>query len=184
MPIVTSKAYGSWPAVVELAGKEPLLGLNENRRQSLYSFERDLIVERMKAYFDPRISIEELHSIRPGLVTKASNYDPSDVRDRLLKISSFDEDSVVRFATLPFDFRWAYIERQGGLWNRVRPDLLASSRITNRFLLTRRHAPKAPDGAAFYAVRHLGDQHVMHKDAYFIPFAVPDGKAEGLTPVR
>jgi hypothetical protein len=133
----------------------------------------------MRAYFDPNVSAEELRCIHSGFVTRAASYDPLDVRNRLLKTSGFRESSIVRFAVLPFDLRWAYLERQGGLWNRIRPELLVSSRITCRFLLTRRHAPKAPDGAAFHAACHLGDQHVMHKDAYFIPFAVPDTEAEG-----
>jgi hypothetical protein len=39
----------------------------------------------------------------------------------------------------------------------------------NEFLLARANAPKALDGTAFFWSSYLADQHVLHKDAYFIP---------------
>jgi hypothetical protein len=51
----------------------------------------------------------------------------------------------------------------------VRPELIDQAWHGNEFLLTRRHAPKSPDGSTFFFSRHVADQHVLHTDAYFIP---------------
>lgn len=102
-------------------------------------------------------------------MTDAAGYTASATRERLLKQSAFNEKNVVRFWFKPFDLRWAYIERKANLWNRSRPELLDQNREGNEFMLTRRHAPKAPDGAACFYSRNISDQHVLHTDAYFLP---------------
>jgi len=181
-PTETSNAYRSWPAVVELAGTKPLLGLNDNRRQGTHAIEEETIADRMKAYYDPKLSLEDVARLHSGLTTDAAGFHAADVRKRLLTVSIFQENNIVRFVFKPFDLRWAYIERTSNLWNRVRPELLAQAWAGNRFLLIRCHAPKAPDGATFHSVSHIADQHVMHTDAYFVPIRLQKeaGKAKGL----
>ena len=168
-----SAGYGDWPNVEALASAQPLLGLNENRKQSLYSFDRASLVSRMTAYFDKNVSNEELRELHAGLVTDAAGFHAVKVRRRLLTASAIRPENIVRYAVFPFDFRWAYLETNGGLWNRVRPQLVEMSRLGQRFLLMRRHAPTTRGGPCLYALRHLADQHVMHKDAYFVPTLLP-----------
>ncbi len=171
-PQTEAKGYSDWPSLPDLAANPPLLGLNDNRRQSVHALERAEIVTRMQAYFDPSVPFESLSQLHPGLTMDAAGFDARAVRSGLAKGGQFDDRNVLRFFFRPFDVRWAYVETGTRLWNRARPELVAQLRDDSEFLLARCHAPKAQDGASLYYGRHLGDQHVMHKDAYFIPFRI------------
>jgi hypothetical protein len=182
-PQTEAKGYMSWPSLPELAAMPPMLGLNDNRRQAVHAFDRDEIVKRMKAYFDPKVPFEKLTDMHPGLTTDAARFDAAGTREELLRTASYDNGKVQLFFFRPFDRRWAYIETRGKLWNEVRPQLVSQMLPDGEFLVARCHAPKAKDGASLYHGRHLGDQHVMHKDAYFLPFQVtptPSRKQAGL----
>ena len=179
-PLVTSKGYSGWPAVVDLADTGPLLGLNDNRKQGTHAIEREAIAARMKVYYDSDVSLEDVAQLHKGLTSDAAGFDAAAVRKRLIGSSGFSDANIVRFAFKPMDMRWAYIERTANLWNRVRPELLSHAWAGNRFLLARCHAPKAPDGATFYWLGHIADQHVMHTDAYFLPVYLRDDQTEGL----
>ncbi|MGH9771331.1 MAG: type ISP restriction/modification enzyme [Candidatus Acidiferrales bacterium] len=168
-PNDSSAGYSIWPSVAVLCGTEALLGLNDNRGQATHAMDRSEICQRMRAYYNAAVPFEEIKSLHPGLTTDAASFDARVTREQLLARSAFSEDNVRLFWFRPFDLRWSYIERLSGLWNRIRPELLAQAWEGNDFVLTRRHAPKAPDGAAFLFSRHLADQHTMHTDAYFIP---------------
>lgn len=178
--------YDSWPAITDLSAVKPMLGLNDNRAQATHDMDRATIVRRMRAYYDATVSEPTLRALHPGLVTDAARFVAAKTRTRLIRDSHFDEQNVVRFYFRPFDLRWAYLERVGNLWNCVRPDLLDQCWDTNEFLLARNNAPKAPDGAAFYWSREIGDQHVLHKDAYFIPTRLRqhEGGDRGLDPTQ
>ncbi|MBN1459040.1 MAG: N-6 DNA methylase [Armatimonadetes bacterium] len=168
-PIDTYPEYPRWPRVHELAAGEPMLGLNDNRMQSLQSMYRSEIVSRMQAYYDPSIPLNQLTALHPGLTKPAAMFDPAATRDRLLRESHFDDRNVVRFWFKPFDLRWAYIERTSNLWNRVRPELLAQALTDNEFLVVRNRIPGKDSGATLFYSRHIADQHVLQTDGYFIP---------------
>lgn len=76
----------------------------------------------------------------------------------------------MRLQVTPFDLRWAYVDTTRKLWNEPRPEYVQAASVGSDFLLVRRRAPRALDGASFLLSRCLIDQHVMHKDAYVIPF--------------
>jgi Type ISP C-terminal specificity domain/N-6 DNA Methylase len=171
-PYGVSTHYDKWPRLSELPAIEPMLGLNENRLGALSALDKQELSLRMRSYFDAKVLLPDL---APGLRTPAANFDPDLVRKALLADSAFYEQNIVPFVSRPFDRRWAYLERHRGLWNRVRPDLLRQASPENEFLLARVHAPKQNDGAALYHSRALADQHVLHKDAYFIPFHLRRG---------
>jgi hypothetical protein len=161
--------YDSWPAVTELSAVKPMLGLNDNRAQAMLDTDRDVLVARMRTYYDPAVGFEALSALHRGLVSDAAGFNAAQTRARLTRDSHFDDANVTRFWFRPFDLRWAYVERVGNLWNRARPDLLDQRWSGNEFVLVRNNAPKAPDGSAFFWTREIGDQHVLHKDAYFFP---------------
>jgi len=149
-----------------------MLGLNDNRQQAIADISRSILIDRMKQYYEPKVRFEDLTKLHRGLTTNAAGFNARATRSRLLKQSGFHDSNVRRYWFKPFDPRWAYVEQIGNLWNRVRPDLLQQAWQGNTFLLTRRHAPKAPDGAAFYFSHDIADQHILHTDAYFIPLRV------------
>jgi len=169
-PVITTQGYQDWPSVSELSTIEPLLGLNDNRGQALHDFLRETISSRMKSYFDPNVSFDELSQLHKGLTTNAASFNANDTRSHLLKESGFHPENVWPFWFKPFDLRWCYVERHSNLWNRVRPELLVQAAKANKFLMVRRHAPKFSDDGTIYFSRHISDQHALHTDAYFIPF--------------
>jgi hypothetical protein len=171
-PSSNADEYGIWPSLAELCDAEPMLGLNDNRGQATHDFLKSGIAKRMKAYYDASISFEQIRSLHQGLVTNAAGFDAKAIRSRLQKESKFQEGNICRFWFKPFDLRWAYIERIGNLWNRIRPELLDQAWSGNHFLLSRRHAPKSPDGAAVYFSDNISDQHALNTDAYFIPVLI------------
>ena len=180
-PGVFSADYETWPQVVELAAAEPSLGLNENRGSALIDPDRDALRARMRRYLDPAIAFQELKDSEAKDLTRTwARYDPEGTRERLLQAGGFNDQRVVRFLSRPLDAQWAYVDATRKLWNEVRSkDLLPHVR-DNRFLLARRRAPRADDGAALLSATCLGDQHALHKDAYFIPILLrPTGAVTG-----
>jgi Type ISP C-terminal specificity domain/Eco57I restriction-modification methylase len=164
------QGYEQWPSLPGLAAEDPLLGLNENRGEGLISISRETLLDRIAHFLDPDIRFNDLDQRLERFNQPWSGFEAERVRERMLGESPFDEGEVVRFCVKPFDLRWAYVDTIAGLWNRSRPELVKAAAMGSNFLLLRRRAPRALDGAAFLLSRCLIDQHVMHKDAYVIPF--------------
>lgn len=170
--------YDQWPAIPQLALIDPLLGLNENRAEVLVSQDREKVQSRLAHYLDPGVEFENLSAQVNALTQSWAGFNPKKIRERLLADSPYDDAKTVRFCVKPFDLRWAYVDTTTGLWNRSRPELVHAATLGSDFLLLRRRAPRALDGAAFLLSRCLIDQHVMHKDAYVVPFYLATDEEE------
>ena len=168
-PALAHAEYLNWPRIPDLSASPGLLGLNENRGQSLYAVDHLALENRFRAYFDPGVPFDDLAQLHPALVCDAASFDAKQTRARLLAESAYDEANIRRMWFKPYDLRWGYIERRANLWNRVRPELLGHCRSENQFLLVRCKAPKTPDGSIFLLTNHLSDQHALQTDAYFFP---------------
>jgi hypothetical protein len=166
------RGYANWPAINELCAADPMLGLNENRQFALIDSDRDALADRIRTYLDPDVPMTQVDS---RLRTKFSGFDPEKVRSRLLDQHPFDEQRIQRFQFRPLDMRYAYIETETQLWNRSRPLLVAAAEAASGFLLARRRAPRALDGAALHFSDCLVDQKVLFTDAYAIPFWLSAG---------
>ncbi|MGW7277796.1 type ISP restriction/modification enzyme [Streptomyces sp. NPDC054844] len=173
--------YSNWPAISDLCAEDPMLGLNENRQFALIDGDRDALTNRMKTYLDSDVPMSQ---VDPRLAKRFSGYDPEKVRQRLLGQRPFDEERIQRFQFRPLDKRYAYIETETQLWNRSRPLLVAAAEASSGFLLVRRRAPRALDGATVHFSDCLVDQKVLFTDAYAIPFWLSSGqgKADNSTP--
>ncbi len=122
----------------------------------------------MTAYFDENTSLDSLPETLAGLSTAWARFAPAKARAALIR-DGFNPDKLVRFTARPFDIRWAYVETAAKLWNESRPSLVRHALAGARFIMTRRRAPRAEDGTAFYASRSLADQHALFTDAYLLP---------------
>jgi hypothetical protein len=158
--------YATWPAIDELCAEDPILGLNENRRFALIDSDRDALASRMRAYLDPGVQMAD---VDPRLSRTYAGFDPARVRTRMFDEHPFDAQQIQRFQFRPLDMRYAYVDTQPGLWNRSRPLLVAAAAAASGFLLVRRRAPRALDGAALHFSDCLVDQKVLFTDAYAIP---------------
>ena len=172
--------YESWPSVVDLAADSADLGLNENRDDGLVDIDRSRLAERMQHFLDDAVPFDELDRNRAGqLMEPWAGYDAETTRDRLLKESPFSMDRIMSFQVRPFDVRSAYIDPTPKLWNRPRVQYVEAAKVGSDFLLFRKRAPRALDGAAFLLSQHLADQHVLHKDAYAIPLLLAEEAQDG-----
>ncbi len=171
-PDAVTSEYRGWPALPELLQEKPFLGMNENRGEALSDHDRSPLEDRMRAYLDPRLSLEDLPETLAELRRAWANFDPAETRGRLLRESSFDDSKLRRFLHRPFDFRWAYAEDTANLWNRPRPPFVRAEREGTAFLYARYRAPKSDGSALFLYGTSLCDQHVMFVDGYAVPFAV------------
>jgi len=181
-PRLVAAGYDDWPNVAELAELDPMLGLNDNRRLATIDMVKASLAARMERYYDPAIDWEEVGDLHVGLVTDAAGFIAKTTRARLVRESKFRKERIKRFLFKPFDLRWAYVERIGNLWNRVRPELLDHAWDGQEFVIVRRRAPKPRDGAMLLYARHLADQHVLHKDGYFVPFRLSSNKLVRVAP--
>ena len=151
------QGYEDWPAVTELCAADPMLGLNENRQFALIDSDRGALVARMRTYLDPDVPVAE---VDPRFSRTFSGFDPAWVRDRLLGQHPLDEDHIRPFQFRPLHTRHAYVETETQLWNRARPLLVSAATAESGFLLARRRAPRALDGAALHYSDCLVDQKV------------------------
>ena len=124
----------------------------------------------MRTYLDPQVPMSAGRRAAQRRHTRALT--PRRVRERDCSTQHrFDEKRVQRFQFRPLDMRYAYVEtvtptlepNRGRCWS-PRPRPLSG------FLLGRRRAPRALDGAALHFSDCLVDQKVLFTDAYAIPF--------------
>ena len=169
------EGYADWPGVDELCAVDPMLGLNENRKFALIDSDREVLAARMRTYLDPKVKIEKVDA---RLSRNYARFNAETVRKRMLDQHPFDEQHIHRFQFRPLDMRYAYIETGVKLWNESRSLLVAAAEAEAGFLLARRRAPRALDGAALHFSDCLLDQKVLFTDAYAIPFWLSSGLKE------
>ena len=149
------EGYADWPGVDELCAVDPMLGLNENRKFALIDSDREVLAARMRSYLDPKVKIEKVDA---RLSRNYARFNAETVRKRMLDQHPFDEQHIHRFQFRPLDMRYAYIETGVKLWNESRSLLVAAAEAEAGFLLARRRAPRALDGAALHFSDCLLDQ--------------------------
>jgi hypothetical protein len=177
---VVSLDYSSWPMLSELASLAPLPGLLEKRGGALIDPDKEALADRMKVYLDKERSIEDLKSTAAEPLTRDwTSFGAPTTRKRLLAAGGFYEAKIVPFLVGPADIQWAYVDATPYLWNRSRSDSLLPQAVKGaRYLLTRNRAPRLDDGAPLLPASCLGEDHSLHKDAYFIPFVTQPIDAE------
>ena len=168
-PISIGASYSNWPAVSDLAKVAPLPGLLEKRGGSLISMERESLEERMRGYLDPTRSFEVAAHAVPGLAADWARYSPKGTRARVLREEGFKEANLLRYCFFAFDLRWAYVSGIRPLWNEPRPQLLHILPDAGGFLAIRPQRIAEPEGFPAYWTNCLGDDHALHKDAFFVP---------------
>lgn len=181
-PVVVEAAYMDWPTVADLSRVAPMLGLNENRGESLIDQDASRLRERIAAYLDPLASDDTARLAAPGLFKSWARFDNDAARSRILGSASFSSARVRPFQVKPMDVKWAYLDSTRPLWNEPRPALQEQALAGVDFVLVRTRAPKQRDGAAMgYSVSAF-DQHALHKDAYAIPTRLVPVVASGGAP--
>ena len=136
-----------------------------------------------RTYLGAKLTIDDLKQTPAEPLTRGwARFDPADTRIRLLAKGGFDTSKIVPFLVGPLDIQWAYVDATRQLWNEPRAKSLLPQAVSGaRFLLARNWAPRLDDGAPLLPASCLGEDHSLHKDAYFIPFLTqPHDTAIGL----
>ena len=112
----------SWPRVVELCAEPPSNGLMEKRGGALIDYDRIALEKRMRMYYDPDISWQELRGLSTGLTQDAARFDAQKSRLKVQSAEKYNPKHLLRYALRPFDNRWCYFSDVRPLWNEPRPN--------------------------------------------------------------
>ncbi len=181
-PTQVAPHYLQWPKLTDLAQVAPSNGLMEKRGGALMAIDRAMLEDRMRRYYNPAVSWEQLAALRTGLTEDAARFDARAAREKVLKAESFQSSRMTRYALRPFDTRWAYYSGIRPLWNEPRPQLWEQCWEGNRFLLSRVSASKDPEGPPFFFVNGLSDDHFLSPDAACFPMRIRDAQPNAGNP--
>ena len=173
--------YEKWPALTELCAVAPSNGLMEKRAGALIDMDSVALEKRMRAYYDPNVSWDELQALKTGLTENAARFDAKKARKKVTDAEVFQPDHLRRYALRPFDTRFCYFSSERPLWNEPRPTLWQQCWKGNSFLLTRMNCPRSPEGAPMSFTLCLCDDHYLTPDAVAIPLrlrAAPRAKSK------
>ena len=173
-PENVTASYTAWPSISDVFGGACHNGPYDARNGALYAVEREVLVERMMAYYDDSVSDDEMTGISPDLMEPKTGYDPVGVRAVLRRLSSYRGDRIYRMQFKPMDRRWYYCELRSSLCCRPSPDLMPHVDAGNRFLVTRSHGVADPEGSPMYLSSTLVERDHLRGHARLIPLLVTD----------
>ena len=182
LPFVQTKVsdeWFDWPSLPELFPMS-FPGVKTSRDAFLVDIDLDRLKARIKEYFDPGLSHEEIARRYPSAMKRTALFDAPQVRDRLLARGGPTEDGFVRFAYRPFDNRWLYWEPDGGLLDRPRPDYQPQVFEGNMWLSAAQHLRKGAHQAQTVSSLHLGSLHLIERGASMFPMYLMDDGLGGL----
>ena len=160
-----TEMYSSWPLLPELFPVS-FPGVKTSRDELVVDIDRGRLLVRMRAYFNPSVSDEELRQIAPAAVTDAPGFDFKKTRTQLLR-SGFLPEHVVRYAYRPFDDRWLHWERHTKLLDRNRADYFCQVFAENLWMSATQQNRKAFSPPV--TTRSLGSLHLIERGASMFP---------------
>jgi hypothetical protein len=164
-PSRVESSYLLWPLLPELFPVS-FPGVKTSRDDVVVDIDRDKLVARMEAYFDPNVSAQEMAQIAPRAMEDAARFSARQTRRYLLK-RGFKPEYVVPFAYRPFDLRWLYWEPETKLLDEKRTDYFPHVIEGNAWLSAVQHNRKEFDPPL--ATTRLCSLHVIERGANMFP---------------
>ena len=130
-----SKGWFDWPALPELFPVS-FPGVKTSRDGFLVDVDLERLQARIKDYFDPALSHEEIGRRYPAAMQTTARFDARTVREALLARGGPNKDGFVRFAYRPFDHRWLYWEADTKLLDEKRTNYAPHVFKGNSWLVT------------------------------------------------
>jgi hypothetical protein len=161
--------YLEWPALIDLCAEAPSNGLMEKRGGALMDIDRAILERRMRDYYDPNVSWDELKALKTGLTENAARFGAKGARAIILEAEDFQSNHLLRYALRPFDTRWCYYSAKRPLWNEPRPTLWQQHWKGNKFLMSRPAGVANPEGFPLFYTPLLGDNDFLRGHAYYFP---------------
>ena len=173
LPTVVSDNWFDWPSLPELFPMS-FPGVKTSRDRFLVDIDLDRLNERVTAYFDPRLSHEDIVRRYPGVMQSGGRFDARAVRDELLNRGGPDEAGFVRFAYRPFDHRWLYWEKDTKLLDEKRADYRPHVFKGNVWLSAAQHLRKGANEPQTYATTNMASLHLIERGANMFPAFLRD----------
>ena len=169
-PCAVTAAYFASPLFPELFCTA-FPGVKTSRDDLLVDIDRDALVARMQAYFDPEISAEEMMRILPRSMEEGARFQARQTRAYLVK-RGFKPEFIVRYAYRPFDLRWLYWEPETKLLDEKRSDYYPHVGADNLWLVTQQRPRR--DWSPPQVVRCIGCIDLMDRSASFFPLKLSE----------
>ena len=172
-PMAVSEHWFDWPTLPDLFPVS-FPGVKTSRDGFLVDVDLDRLRARVRDYFDPDVSHEEIARRYPAGMKTTAGFNARKVRDALLARGGPSEGGFVRFAYRPFDTRWLYWEADGSLLDRPRPDYRSHVFEGNLWLEVREREAKE-DFSRGTLVRFIGDNFGSGLSSFFPLWLREDG---------
>jgi len=159
MPGVVSEAYLTWPQLPDLMPVS-FPGIQAGRDDVVVSIDKQMLVERMQLYFNPKIANDEITRLVPGVMDPSARFDPVEVRSVLVK-RGFLPENIVPCLYRPLDSRWLYWEPDTKLLDEKRAEYVAHLAPDNIWLATAQRHRKVWDPPLIsrqHACRHINER--------------------------
>ena len=138
-PRLVTRQYLTWPLLPTLFPVS-FPGVKTSRDDVVIDIDRGRLVERMRQYFDLKVSDEELARTQSGAMRSSGQYQ-ADVARPILVRRGFLPDNVMRYCYRPFDNRWLYWEPDGYLLDRNRAEYVPHVFAGNIWIEARQRQP-------------------------------------------
>ena len=184
VPMQVEAHYLTWLRLPELLPAS-FPGVKTSRDDALVDIDRAALEQRMRKYFDPNVSDEEIRRIAPALMEKTSSFDPKATRMTLQK-RGFKPENIVRYVYRPFDVRWLYWEAETKLLDRNRSEYIPHVFQNNLWVASAQKLRRDFDPPV--VIQRIGAGHLIERGAnlfpiYLKPFASQGAYQPNLSPV-
>ena len=164
-PTQVTPGYLQWPQLPDLFPKF-FAGVQSKRDELVIDVDREPLIERMRKYFDPEISHEEMRHLCPRAMQPTARFEARPVRDYLVK-RGFLPQNVVRHCYRPFDLRWIYYEPETRLLGEKSPEYFRHVFEGNMWLVSQQKPRREWSRPQF--IRSIGCLDLMDRSASCIP---------------
>ena len=169
-PMTTELRYTSWPLIPNLFPTY-FTGVKTSRDEVVVAIDKESLVERMMAYFDPKLSHEQMQRISPRALEDATRFAAIETREFLQK-RGFKTKNVVPFTYRPFDTRWLYWEPETKLLDEKRSDYVPHVFAENYWIAAVQQNRKEYDPPP--SIRHLASLHMIERGTNVFPMLLRD----------
>jgi len=169
-PLDTGAEYLAWPKLPDLFPVS-FPGVQTGRDEALVDIDRERLEERMRKYYNPKVSDEEIAQVAPRLMESTQRFNAQGVRSYLVK-RGFHPEGIVRHAYRPFDLHWLYWESETDLLDRKRSEYFAQIFEGNAYFASEQKARRGYSAPQF--MRHIGGRHLMERGASCFPLHIKE----------
>jgi hypothetical protein len=173
-PMTSDAAYTAWPLLEELFPTN-YPGVQTGRDDALVSINSEMLIERMKAYFDVSVSNEEMKGISERLLLDTARFDAIPTR-KVLQKRGFLSENIIPFVYRPFDHRWLYWEPITKLLDEKRPDYVGHAFVGNVWLAAVSQNRKDYDPPCY--AHRVACRHTIERGANMFPMLLREASTD------